>query len=94
MSVSAHHTRDNRRYDKGVRKTRDALVAITIITIMLSGWAFENRSRASRAADLRDLLASPVCAAGQARGPTVAAAWTRSLPIGRARPNFIGSVTI
>jgi len=71
-------------------------VAVTIITIILSGWAFENRPRASRASDLRDLLASPACAARLSRGPTVAQAWARTfrLPVDQARPNFIGSGVI
>ena len=77
-------------------KTRDAIVASTIIALILSGWAFENRARGSRAADLRDLLASPACVADGTGGPTVARAWARTihLPIGQARPNFIGSNTI
>ncbi|HVC79836.1 MAG TPA: hypothetical protein VNL35_04955 [Chloroflexota bacterium] len=77
-------------------KTRDALVAVSIITLILSGWAFENRPRGSRAVDLRDLLASPACVADGKSGPTVARAWARTfhLPIGQARPNYIGSNTI
>ena len=84
------------RYHERVSKTRDAIVASTIIALILSGWAIENRPRASRAADLRDLLASPACVADGPRGPTVAKAWARTfrLPIARASPNFIGSDTI
>jgi hypothetical protein len=77
-------------------KTRDALVAVSIITIILGGWTFENRPRSTRASDLRDLLASPACVADGHGGPTVAEAWARTfrLPIDQARPNFIGSSTI
>jgi hypothetical protein len=83
-----------------VSKTRDALVAVTITAALLSGWVVANRPRSSHAADLRDLLAGPVCMAANGApkpgGPSVAEAWERTirLPIARAKTNYIGADTI
>lgn len=81
-------------------KTSDALAAVTITAVLLSGWAFANRPRGSHAADLHDLLGSPICLAAngspQPAGPTLTEAWQRTFhsSITQGRQNYIGSATI
>ena len=78
---------------------RDALVGLALTAAIVSGYAFENQPRGSRAGILRDVYASPVCLAhGLPRrdSPTVEQAWSRTIgtPIAAAKADFVGMTTV
>ncbi|HWE62360.1 MAG TPA: hypothetical protein VHB98_11670 [Chloroflexota bacterium] len=81
-------------------RSRDALVAVGMIVVIAGGYVYSVRPRASHAAVLRDLYASPLClhadGTPRPRGPTVAQAWAYTVrtPIARARAGFVGLSTI